>query len=146
MVSGYATTADLTPTMLQAAGEAPPSDPPMDGGSLLVPGNARLTAARSRVYMEYFHDPLYPDVPSWGSILSPAAHYVAWYAPDGTVTFREYYDLTKDPFELNNLLGNADPSDDPDVSPLDAQLVHDRSCRGLTGPKACPAGSDSPAP
>ena len=93
VVSGYATTADLAPTMLQAAGVAPPSDPPMDGSSLLVPGNTGLTAARTRAYMEYFHDPIYPDVPSWGSILTPAAHYIAWYAADGTVIFREYYDL-----------------------------------------------------
>jgi len=146
VVSGYATTTDLAPTMLQAAGVATPSDPPMDGSPLLVPGNTGATEARTQAYMEYFHDPLYPAVPSWGSILTPAAHYIEWYAPTGSVIFREYYDLTKDPFELNNLLANADPSDDPDVSSLDAQLAHDRSCEGLTGPKACPSGSAGPAP
>jgi arylsulfatase A-like enzyme len=146
VVDGFATTVDLAPTIMQAAGVAPPGDPPMDGSSLLTAGNTGPTAARRQAYMEYFTDPIYPDVPSWGSLLTHARHYIAWYDTDGRVIFREFYNLRKDPFELDNLLGNTDAADDPDVTSLDAELFRDRRCVGLTGSKACPAGSERPAP
>jgi hypothetical protein len=58
-----------------------------------------------------------------------------YYAEDGqTIVFREYYDLVADPWELRNLLGDADPSNDPDTSALSAQLAADRGCSSATCP------------
>jgi hypothetical protein len=57
------------------------------------------------------------------------------------VASREYYDLLNDPFQLTNLLGDADPSNDPSadkVALLSLQLERDRNCAGTTGPEACP--------
>jgi hypothetical protein len=57
--------------------------------------------------------------------------YVEYYLADGlTPTFREYYSLRDDPWQLENLLGNADPTDDPLFDELSSQLDHDRRCSG----------------
>jgi arylsulfatase A-like enzyme len=134
---GYASTVDLAPTILQAAGLRTPADPPMDGRSLLLPGNTGLRAGPSSVYLEYFDDPLYPAIPSWSSILAGEAQYVRWFDARGRTIAREYYDLTSDPFELDNLLGDPDPANDPDTTALDARIDRDRACAGTTGDRAC---------
>jgi hypothetical protein len=56
------------------------------------------------------------------------------YNKDGEVHYREYYDLSDDPWQLTNLLGNRNPFDDPDFSTLATQLQQDRSCEGADCP------------
>jgi hypothetical protein len=46
------------------------------------------------------------------------------------VTFREYYDLLKDPYELRNLLRDGKPGDNPNVARLSDRLALDRVCVG----------------
>lgn len=119
---------DIAPTILAAVGV--PQDPatPMDGRSLLDPA-----WTRDRILTEFWRLQ-HVETPSWASLRTAAYHYVEYYRPDWTVAFREYYDLTADPWELTNLLHDGDPGNDPALAPLRAQLAADRACAGLNCP------------
>ena len=131
--SGFAANIDIAPTALEAAGVAPPAT--MDGTSLLS-----LTL-RERLLIEYWEEGV-KKFPTWASTLTVAYQYTEYYAEDGvTPTFIEYYDLSSDPWQLENLLGNAKGGDDPPpgtLAVLSQQLATDRQCQGTTGPVACP--------
>jgi arylsulfatase A-like enzyme len=127
---------DIAPTVLQATGIVPNPSYPIDGRSLLGP-----SSLRTRLLTEYFVNPLYRDSPqgNWASTRTKAYKYTEYYGFDGTtVTYREYYNLRTDPWELHNLLGDSDPANDPDVAALHLQLAQDRVCQGTSGPSACP--------
>ena len=110
---------------------------PLDGRNLLSP---RWTRPFS--FHEQWHVRTLANgegwQPSWRSIRTTNYQYVEWYT-DGMskVTFREYYDLNTDPGETNNLLADADPSNDPNVKALHAQLLAEASCSGISGPSSC---------
>jgi arylsulfatase A-like enzyme len=112
---------DVAPTIADAARIRP--DAPMDGRSLLSPGS------RDHLLLEYFLD--VGTTPDWASIRTRDVAYVEYYLADGlTPTFREYYSLRQDPWQLENLLGNSDLIDDPQFDGLSRQLDHDRRCSG----------------
>jgi arylsulfatase A-like enzyme len=119
---------DLAPTIQDAVDgpESPLLRP--DGRSLLSDDRHR------RLLLEYWRSPDSPVVPSWSGIYRERWLFVEWRDDDGTVTFREYYDLRRDPFELRNLLGDRDPGNDPDVVSLSRQLDMLRTCRTTTCP------------
>lgn len=119
---------DILPTLMDAADVIPTLLYPLDGQSLL---SAR---SRHRILLEYWKSSDSPTVPGWGSIRRPRFQYIQWYDDDGSVTFREYYDLVKDPHELRNLLGDKLPRNDPNVQRLARRLALDRVCVG----DACP--------
>lgn len=125
---------DVVPTVLGAAGLS--SDPayPLDGRSLLAP------QARVRLLLEYWRSPD-GGPPGWASVRTTTYQYIEWYS-DGTgaLAFQEYYDLIADPWQLQNLLADADPANDPDVAALSALLAADRVC---TGRAYSPAGATS---
>ena len=126
---------DVAATVLDATGT--PLDPeyPLDGRSLL-----ETTWQRDHIYSENKFGG--SGFPSWSTVRSPTEQYIEWYDEDlETITFREYYDLSTDPWQLRNLLGDADPANDPppeDLSALAVQIARDRRCEGTTGPGACP--------
>jgi arylsulfatase A-like enzyme len=124
---------DIAPTVLEAARLTANPAYPMDGTSLLD-----TASRRDRILTEYFHD--FGPIPrDWASIRTDAYKYTEYYTDDHTtITFREYYDLTSDPWELHNLLGDGDPSNDPDVAALHLQLAQDRTCEGTVGANPCP--------
>jgi arylsulfatase A-like enzyme len=126
-------TVDIAPTVLAAAGIPPdPSKPPLDGRSMLQPD------MRHRIVLEYWREGM-RFVPTWASIRTRRFQYVEYYADDGsTRTFREYYDLVRDPWQLRNLLHDGNPANNPPVRDLARQLAKDRVCLGTTGPAACP--------
>jgi arylsulfatase A-like enzyme len=125
---------DIAPTVLEATGISPDPAYPMDGRSLL--GTSSL---RRRLLTEYFTGTTDKPQGNWASTRNESYNYTEYYADDGTtITFREYYDLERDPWELDNLLGDSDPSNDPDVAALHLQLARDRECRGTVGVNACP--------
>jgi arylsulfatase A-like enzyme len=127
---------DIVPTVLDAAGIEPEPDYPIDGRSLLS------APSRERLLIEFRGGNNLVEAPTWASTVSPEYQYVEYYDDaTGAVTFREYYDLVNDPFQLENLLADVDPSNDP---PFDEQvrlaleLDRQRRCAGTTGPEACP--------
>ncbi len=130
------TNLDVAPTILDAAGVTPDPRYPMDGRSLLS------FSGRPRTFIEYFRDPDEGDIPPWASLRTRAYQYVEYYSDDfSTVTFREYYDLQRDPHQLVNLLDDGNPGNDPPathLAELSEELAMDRRCIGTTGPSACP--------
>jgi arylsulfatase A-like enzyme len=121
-------TIDIAPTILAAAGIAQDADVAMDGRSLL-----EGTWARDRLLMEYW-----PwngsSSPGWASLRGVDYQYVEYYNRAGNVTFREYYDLANDPWELTNLLHDRDKSNDPGIGALERDLTADRTCSGTGCP------------
>ncbi|MGH9042235.1 MAG: sulfatase family protein [Acidimicrobiia bacterium] len=121
--SRWASVIDVAPTVLEAAGLAP-AGPPMDGTSLLAP------STRTEHFVEYSRDPGF-RYPPWASLRDASSQYMEYYEDDGTtVLFREYYDLVADPYQMENLLADADPANDPDVTARSARLAQLATCSG----------------
>ena len=116
-----ASTVDVVPTVLQAAGIS--ADYAVDGHSLLS------SVTRSRILLEYWLDPGDATIPTWVSLRTSTLQFVEYYDASGNVTFREYYDLASDPWQLVNLLNDGNPAN-PDVSQLVAQVGSDATCVG----------------
>jgi arylsulfatase A-like enzyme len=116
---------DIAPTVMDAVGlTVPAGQPRMDGRSLL------RSWTRQNQLTEHWCN--MGGCLFWAAEETPNYHYIEYYdGPDfdrANVTFREYYDLRTDPFELENLLGDSDPTNDPDVTDAAAQLALDRNC------------------
>ncbi|MEA2485015.1 MAG: hypothetical protein QOD46_126 [Actinomycetota bacterium] len=119
---------DIAPTVLDAAGLRPSPSYPMDGRSLLD-----QTAPRQHVYAEYFNDPKFPKVLSWASLRTRTYQYIEYF--QGTnVVFREYYDLRSDPWELNNVLADNDPTNNGQARQAAVLLRRARACKGTSCP------------
>jgi arylsulfatase A-like enzyme len=120
---------DIAPTVLEAAGVAPNPDYPIDGRSLLT------SEPRRELLLEYFGSRLGEDLPAWASTRSLTNQYIEYYDPlTGTTEFTEYYDLIEDPWQLVNLLGDSDPTNDPPVALLSLDLQQTRECSGADCP------------
>jgi arylsulfatase A-like enzyme len=121
---------DVAPTVLDAAGLVPDAAYPMDGRSLLDAWE------RSRLLVEHWTQPG-KSVPDFASNRTLASQYIEYYDSAGAVIGQEYYDLAADPWQLVNLLGDPDPSNDPHPDAIRAmsdQLEDDRRCRGSNCP------------
>jgi arylsulfatase A-like enzyme len=118
---------DVAPTILQTVGIQP--DHVIDGRSLLA------DVTREKLLFEYFGSRLGGDVPAWASLRSLSYQYVEYYEDQGPTTlFTEYYDLLNDPFQLENLLQDGDPTNDPQATVLSIELARTRDCEG----ESCP--------
>ncbi len=127
--SRLVTLVDILPTVLQAAGISPPAGAPaLDGESLLG------ASGRTTVYAEYDVDEVAnPNIPSWRMIRTRTVKYVHTYDASGAIIAREYYNLTNDPNELTNLLGDTTSGNDPPPSTLTSlatQLNAFATCTG----------------
>ena len=113
---------DIAPTLMEVAGVVP--DQPTDGRSLLSEGK------RAELLIEQLENRRV-GLPDWRSLRTPDFQYVEYYAPDGSrVIAREYYNLQKDPWQLRNLLGDDDPSNDPYIDALAGRIEELRDCAG----------------
>jgi arylsulfatase A-like enzyme len=93
--------------------------PAMDGISLLGP-------ARDELLLEFWEA---YGRPTWFSLRTGVSQYIEYYEDGGTTpSFREYYDLTTDPNQQNNLLADDDPANDPDVEQLHGRLERAKAC------------------
>jgi arylsulfatase A-like enzyme len=133
---------DIAPTIMEVAG-LQATNAEMDGHSLLDE-----SISRDRLLIEYYDEkkpggqPRF-DAPSWASIQTTDIQFTEYYSPTdhATLQFRELYDLTTDPFQLVNVLGDTTTENDPDameLQELSLQLTRDRVCRGRSGLLACP--------
>jgi arylsulfatase A-like enzyme len=134
---------DITPSLLAAARVTPELKYPLDGIPFLsATGLAEET--RPEAYLEFFEDE-HRSIPNWSSIRTEWFQYVE-YERDGTVVFREYYDLYNDPHQLVNLLKDGKSGNDPDTTALSARLAVYRQCSGAAGALPCVQESSSNPP
>ncbi|MFN2388278.1 MAG: sulfatase [Actinomycetota bacterium] len=113
---------DIAPTVLEAAGIDPAHT--VDGRSLIT------GPTRERILTEAWDEVGIP-IPTWASTVTDRYHYIEYYTKGGKRFFREYYDLVKDPWELRNLFGDRNRSNDPDdARALARRLRRDRTCAG----------------
>jgi arylsulfatase A-like enzyme len=121
---------DIAPTILDVAGVSPEVSLEQDGRSLFGPRE------RSRILTEQWGS-WSANRPTWASIRTHDYQYIEYYFKNGDLRFAEYYDLVEDPWQTNNVLGDADESNDPSpvtIRSLEAQIERDRECAGLTCP------------
>jgi arylsulfatase A-like enzyme len=128
---------DLTASVVDVSGLTPALKYPIDGRSVFQP------SSRPEALLEYHYSPDFTSVPSWASIRSPSFQYIEWYNDEAgsSLRVREYYDVAKDPWQLDNLLGDGNPAHAPPeatLAELAARLARYRTCQGTTGPAACP--------
>ena len=113
---------DIAPTILEVAGIEP--DEPVDGRSLLADGE------RAELLIEQLENRRV-GLPDWRSIRTSDFQFVEYYSRSGArVIAREYYNLQKDPWQLRNLLGDDDPSNDPYIDALAGRIEELRACTG----------------
>jgi arylsulfatase A-like enzyme len=114
---------DIAPTLIDATDLEGAVKHTMDGRSLLD-----TTWSRDRLLFENWgHD--------WASTLTNEYVFSEYYDAGGAVEFREYYDLASDPWQLDNLLGDLNPLNDPlNKDELEGQLTTDRTCSGADCP------------
>jgi arylsulfatase A-like enzyme len=133
--SRLAANIDLTPTVLDALDVVPDPTNPPDGKSLL-----RATT-HTALLAESWHTENGVNVPFWASIRTPSYQYIESYAsPDSEQSpYREYYDLSSNPWEVFNSYGRdgryggGDDRGAPPSPPV-SQLSAYRMCKGETCP------------
>ena len=121
---------DIAPSVLDVAGVLPEVQTEVDGRSLFGP------LERNRMLTEQWGS-WSANRPTWASIRTRDYKYIQYYFKDGRTRYREFYDLVRDPWQTNNLLGDANPDNDPSpfvLKQLETQLERDRTCAGLTCP------------
>ena len=118
---------DVAATVADATRLPPDVIASLDGHSLLRGDE------RDRILIEQWADDESP-VPTMASLRTAEYQYVEYYDSAGSIRARAYYDLRRDPWQLVNLLGDDDSSNDPATSRIEAQLRADRSCRAGTCP------------
>jgi arylsulfatase A-like enzyme len=120
----WAANIDIAPTVLDAAGIVPTVA--QDGRSLLRPWE------RDRILLEAWCNGS-PTCHRWISTWGHGYQYTEYW-DQGAITFREYYDLHADPWQLENLLGDDDPQNDPQLDAIESQLAADKDCTGALCP------------
>lgn len=113
---------DIAATIEEVTGISVPGG--TDGTSLLT------GVDRSALFVEQLEN-WRVGIPDWASVRSDEYQYIEYYSRDRSrVIAREYYDLVADPWQLRNLFGDEDPSNNPDHEALAALIAEQSECRG----------------
>jgi arylsulfatase A-like enzyme len=124
-----ATNVDVAPTMLAAAGLVPSS--PMDGRSLLDSWTRPVVFTEHWSFREGFRE----RFRNWKAVRTSRTQYIEYYNDDfSRIIFREYYRLTRDPWELRNLLHDGIRANSPDMTRLHRWIRRYGSCSGTSCP------------
>jgi arylsulfatase A-like enzyme len=124
---------DIVATIMAAAGFGPDPQYPIDGRSILD------RATRRKMLTESWPG---GSRGPWASTRTPSYQYIEYYDDtSGAVDFREYYDLTLDPWQLTNLYADGNPRNDPWIGALADELAGLRNCVG----DSCRSRLDEPA-
>jgi arylsulfatase A-like enzyme len=126
------TNVDLAPTLLKAAGVAPLPAPLFDGRNIFDDD-----MHRNQVLLEQWHEPGHNRrawQPTWASLRARTWQYIEYYDASGAVTFREYYNLTRDPWELRSTIAATQRQGSPRIAALHQQLAAARTCAGADCP------------
>ena len=115
---------DLAPTIFDATSIDPQHT--VDGRSLLS------SEERDEILLEMWSaNPGWS--PPWAALLSRDYEYVEYYEEKGgEPTFREYYDLDRDPWQVENLLATGSPTG-LDIAGLSSRLKRMSTCMGTEG-------------
>jgi arylsulfatase A-like enzyme len=119
---------DIAPTVLDAAGLDEVTQI-MDGSSLLK------RSTRRRLLMAQWQTT--SPVPEWASTRTRRHQYVEYYGPAGGITFREFYRLRSDPWQLRNVLRDGKRKNDPSrarIRYFHNRLARDRKCAANSCP------------
>jgi arylsulfatase A-like enzyme len=90
---------DLAPTFLEAAGIPVPEQ--MQGRSFLPLLQGRDIPWRNKIFYEYYWDAAFPQTPTIFAARDDRYKFIYNY---GSWDINEFYDLEKDPYEMNNLI------------------------------------------
>jgi arylsulfatase A-like enzyme len=93
---------DIAPTVLELAGVKPPA--PMHGKSLAPIFASADAPLRDSFLTEYFLEKYVPEVPDWQCVRMGKWKYIYYPTMTGA---DELYDLTADPDEVKNVIGDA---------------------------------------
>lgn len=93
---------DIAPTVLDLAGVKSPA--PMHGKSLVPVFRSADAPLRDSILTEYFLETYVPEVPDWQCMRKGRWKYIHYPTVEGA---DELYDLTADPREVNNVIGDA---------------------------------------
>lgn len=124
---------DIAPTVMDAL-DLPVDPSEMDGRSLLDG-----SWARDRLLLEYWARER-RNTPDWGGMITEDHQYIEYYEDEdfgGEPLFAEYYNVSSDPYQLQNLIPPV-PGRPATLPLVSQQLDEDRNCRGTEGPEACP--------
>ncbi|MGI8942577.1 MAG: sulfatase family protein [Actinomycetota bacterium] len=119
---------DIAPTVLDASGVDSEAATEMDGRSLLDGWR------REEMLLEHWDS---KAVPAYGSLWSKEYQYTEYYSKERSrVFFREYFDLRKDPWQLENLLepGSKNRPGRRELKKLSKRLDRFSSCDGSDCP------------
>ena len=118
---------DVAPTLLAAAGVTQAPLAPFDGRNILT------SYSRPNALIEFWYDTAASSsIPNWASIRNNTYQYTEYYSmndPD-VVSFREYYDMVDDPYQLVNLYADGNTANDPAIAPLAQALQTAKACVG----------------
>jgi arylsulfatase A-like enzyme len=132
---------DIAPTLARMGGTSFPAF--VDGRSFLSLAKDPTTAwSRTAILSERENDSVPPN--KWDMLRMRGKVYTRY----GNSEDKEYYDLTQDPYQVHNALGDSDTAyPAPDTSTLDyyeQRLDALYACSGREGPGSCVAAENAP--